>query len=180
MNNHAELLNYNEDILAADLISILQSIADTEADVALLTRIKAAPAKLAALIIQRDKLIADERIASEAKAKIEADARFSRFSDIRVSDKTPDQDVLGSSYEITYTANVYDMYLNASVPTPHVVMGFNALPWDAMMYLLERHPDKLPAKIARLAATPHDALERYTLGLRRGHLQATNHDMRRG
>lgn len=114
-----------------------------------------------------------------AQEKLDNDARFAGLSGITVTDKTPDETTLRSSFEITYVSLIYDMYANASLPVPSTVVGFDALPEHVLAYLLERHPEQIPAKIIRLAANPADALNRFFMGLKRGYLTANDYDVRR-
>lgn len=114
-----------------------------------------------------------------AQEKLDNDARFAGLSGITVTDKTPDETTLRSSFEITYVSLIYDMYANASLPFPSTVVGFDALPEHVLAYLLERHPEQIPAKIIRLAANPADALNRFFMGLKRGYLTANDYDVRR-
>lgn len=114
-----------------------------------------------------------------AQKKLDNDARFAGLSGLRVTDKTPDETTLRSSFEITYISLIYYMYANVSIPVPTTVVGFDALPEHVLAYLLDRHPDQIPAKIIRLAANPADAINRFFMGLKRGHLTANDHDVQR-
>lgn len=159
-------------MLAAEtLVRITNELAAANEDVALLQRLSTANDRAERLAGQRDKALAEQKAALAAEAKAKENARFAGFSGIDVTDLKPDAGLLGSPFRITYTRLTHDMYAKDNVPTLHTVEGFGALNPDAYAYLIERHPEKIPAKIANLCpGNPRVAFERYFMGLRRGYI----------
>jgi hypothetical protein len=156
---------------AQNLFRIMAELSEAQADVALLERLKGAQARVTKLTAEQEAAVTTQNKALHAEEKAKESARFVGFQGINVVDKGADKDVLSSTFEITYTRLTWDMDANASRPTPHTVSGFSGLPSLAFQYLLERHPDKIPDKIMRLApGDPSAAFGRYFDGMRRGYL----------
>lgn len=153
---------------------LAQEIDQSRADVDLLERLTKASTNLSDLLVRRIALTAinDAEVAAQSKAAY--DARFSGLSAITVVDKTPDESVIRSSFEITYTSLAYDMYSNESLPVQKSALGFGGLPSNVLAYLIERHPSQVPSKIGCLAPNPEDAFALYFVGLQRGHMTAAH------
>jgi hypothetical protein len=151
------------DNIEADLI-------EAQANVALLSRLKNAEgdAKRLADALAKAKEELAEVCARNAQAK--QDDRFTTFLDIAVVESTPHQssNVLTNAYSITVTQRVNDG--TGEVTKEFTYAGFKALPFEALCYLIVKHPDRIPASIRQLGADPDEAFNEYFMGLRRGFL----------
>lgn len=158
---------------AINLTRISVELEETQKDLALLERLKSAPDRAKRLIVEQEKaLIANDK-AIAALASAEKDARFNGIKDLIVVDRTPDLAVMRSTFEITFTSPVFDMYSQRSEPKSQTFNCFAALPDNVLAYLLEVHPSKLPNKITSIyPGDPKIAFERYFRGLQRGYLSA--------
>lgn len=154
---------------SATLARINADLAEAQQDLALLERLKAAPDRVKRLTADQAKTIKERDNALAAEQNARREARFTGLSDLRVVDTTPGESVLRSGFTITYTRIAYDMDSGQNAPQPVTISGFGALPDNVFAFLIERHPDRIPAKIMALAPNdPEEALNRYFLGLRRG------------
>lgn len=110
----------------------------------------------------------------EADRAAEAyEAQFAGISNLRVTEGHTDapEGLLGKPFIITWTAPVWNPYLAQSEPGEHSVNGFQGLPENVLLYLIEKAPEQIPAAIRALApGDPGEALGRYFLGRNRGHL----------
>jgi hypothetical protein len=156
---------------AAELDRINTELKAALDDFALLERLKSATDRVKRLTAEQEKAIKerDKALAAEAKA-----AEASRFADIRevtVTEhpETVREHVLRANYTIKYVRLTWDG--RTSAPAQRSADGFSALPSDVMDYLIERRPERIPAKIMALAPDrPRDAFNRYFASLRRGHV----------
>lgn len=169
---------------ALSLDTIATQLEEAKADLALAQRIQTAPDRVKTLTPLYEKAL---RAYESAKAKMQAndaalraaaekalaDARFAGLSDLcieeRVDIKNPH--VLKNTYVISWTHPVWGAEENETLPAPCTAKGFGFLPPDVLAWIIERHPEKVPASIMDLA--PGDveaALTRYFIALRRGYL----------
>jgi hypothetical protein len=156
-------------IAAAELERITVELNEANADLALLERLKSAADRVKRLTAEQDKATKSRDKAVAAEAKAADDARFAGISDVQVTCNTPDEHVVRSSFTINYVRLTWNGYLTA--PMEHSVTGFGCLPPDVLDYLIERRPDRIPAKIMALAPdSPREAFRRYFASLRRGHI----------
>lgn len=157
---------------AASVDRLNKAISDAQMDVVLYARLRDAETRLKRLTGERLTAVSlrDSLALSEAKAA--AATRFATFGDIKVTDRTPNESALNSSYSITYSRKSHDPYANDNVPKSTTVTGFASLPPLVLEYLIVKKPAAIPAKIAALAANPEDAFKRYFMGLRRGFLSS--------
>ena len=158
----------NPAAIEARINTLLDELDAAHADVELLRRLKDAEAnskKLSADLTQARKELADA-LAEIAKAK--ADARFANFRDITVTEIRGDKgsNVLGYAYTITVTkaANHGQGEFEQVLTFP----GFKAIPEDALSYLIERHPERIPVAIRELGEDVYEAFDTYFAGMRRG------------
>lgn len=173
MTNHADVPNYPENA-ADNLIRIMNALVAAKADAETYERLAAAADLVRRLTIEQDAAVAAAAIVTAAQAKAATAARFSTMRDIRVTDAKPDEHVLGTAFEITYTQVAWNGYVSA--PQATTVAGFGLLPRLVLDYLIEQHPARIPVKITRLAADPYDAFDRYFVGMKRGSLSASAYD----
>jgi hypothetical protein len=155
----------------------MHGIEQAKADVALLERLKGAADRVAELTTLQGNIIAEQDLIHDRAAKARQDAAFAKFSTVDITDKHPDENVMRTSFEISYTVSTWDG--RQTNPKRVTSMGLTCLPDDLIGYLIEKHPHKIPAKIARLAADPYDAFDRYFVGLGRGHLIGNAYDTQR-
>jgi len=157
----------------AALVSAVERLgADLEqakADVALLQRLKDAEANAKRLAGElraaQDELSTAIAEATEAKRE----AEFAKFKDITVTEEQGNgSSVLHSSFTIVVTALSFD---GATHEEQRTYIGFGQLPGDALSYLIEKRPDRIPASITALSPNdPYEAFDTYFAGLRRGYL----------
>jgi hypothetical protein len=155
----------------------MQGIVQAQADIALLERLHGAADRLAALTTLQADVIAQQGLIYEQAAKGRQELAFAKFSTVDITDKTPDENVIRSSFEVSYTVSSWD---GRQSNLKRVTMtGLMSLPDDLLGYLIVRHPHKIPTKIAQLAADPYEAFERYFIGMKRGHLIGNAYDTQR-
>ncbi len=146
------------------------ALAEARKDLALLQRLQGAEARIAELEATK---AGHEREAAAAAAAAHA-RRFDGLADISVatvSDPRTGAGPLRNSYRITYTAPAYDGNLQQTRPYRHEVPGFKALPPRVLAFLIEKHPERIPAEIMALApGDPEAAFYTYFRGLQRGYL----------
>ena len=161
-------------ILTAEVERLSAELAQAQADVALLQRLKDAQANASRLA---DELAAAQdalanRLADDAGA--ERDARYKQFGAISVTvipDAKRSPNALSASYSIRYDRVTYDHALKRSVMATHETLGFAGLAPDVMDYLVNAKPDAIPAIIMDLApGDPAGALGAYFVAMRRGYL----------
>lgn len=160
-NTHQAELVASVERIAADLHQANQ-------DVARLRRLKAAEADAKRLT---NELQAAQDALSEANASwvlARREAAIAHFRDITVTRTGDEAGVLHGKYLITVTQVQWDGHEQIVTRT---YTGFDSLPSDALSYLLNRHPDRVPAAIMALApGEPWRAVEAYSVALRRGYL----------
>ena len=155
------------------LARVSANLAEAEQDLALLERLKSAGDRVKRLTADKEKAVKDRDAALATERKVREAARFGGLSDLRVLDATPAEGVLRSAFSINYTRVAYDMDTGQNVPQPVTISGFGGLPDNVFALLVERHPDRIPAKIMALAPNdPKEAFARYFRGLTRGFIAA--------
>lgn len=163
--------NRSSRAIAAELASINAELEAAREDMALLERLKSAADRVTRLSVEQDKKLAAHRAALAAEAEAKVDARFAGISDVDVTDSTPMETVLRSSFQISFIRPVWDGYRTA--PKRHSANGFGVLPPEVLDYLITRCPERIPAKIMALAPdSPREAFNRYFVGVRRGYIAA--------
>jgi hypothetical protein len=159
--------------LVAKIETLGAQLDTARADVALLRRLKAAET-------EEKRLAAELRAAQEALAEANAaaiqaqqDARFALFRDVKVIERVPLEGpaLTHMQYEITVTRIQYDG--RESVPTTQVFRDFRYLPDNTLDYLIEKHPDRVPASIRALDENDlWNAFDRYFVIKKRGMVYA--------
>jgi hypothetical protein len=155
----------------------MHGIEQAKADGALLDRLNGAADRLATLSTLQANIIVEQGLIHERAAKARQDTAFAKFTAVDVIDKYPDESVIRSTFQVTYTTYYWDG--RQSVPKQVTMTGLQSLPDDLLGYLIEKHPSKIPAKIAALAADPYDAFDRYFVGVGRGYLIGNAYDTER-
>lgn len=161
--------------MTTDLKALAAELADAKADLAQWERLTNAADGVKALVASYDKAKAAQAKADEAAAKEAAEARFTGLSDLRVIDASGGSSgcaggVLRKSWRITWTAPQFDMETMTSPPRSHSVVGFAALPDNVFAFLIEKHPDKVPAEIMALCpGNPAEAMTEYFRACKRGY-----------
>jgi hypothetical protein len=148
--------------LGAELIQARQ-------DVALMQRLKNAEADAKRLAVELR--TAQEELVQVNTAEVQAHraAAYASYKDITVSGGAADASVLDTTFVITVTSLTYNGW--ETVPEILTYSGFRTLPREAVGYLLEVHPEQIPAKIKALApGDNYEAFDRYFTALRRGYL----------
>lgn len=166
------MTNLNE--LTANVQRLTLALDATSADVAMLTRLRDAETLAGRLSVELSD--AQDKLSQAMANKVIADrdAVYARFRTINVA-VTPSvsspSSVLSAAYTISVETKVYDGKANVSRWVVQTYGGFNALPSDALAYLMNVKPEALPASIMALAPDePHKAMDVYLIGLRRGYL----------
>lgn|GEM_PF-764658 len=166
------------------LDTLAQEIDQAQEAIALGQRIKDAPALLKLLIAEQEKTQAahdkEQAVAEAAKIKEVEDmhiaaqeAQFAGLSDLNITETqdAKSASVLSSRFHIQWTRPVWNSAANATLPEPTAVGGFTALEPRVLAWIVQRHPDKIPASIMALApGNVDEALDRYFVALRRGFL----------
>jgi hypothetical protein len=158
-------------IAAADLARITAELDVAHEDVALLERLKSAQDRVNRLTTDQAKATKERDRALAAEAKAAKASRFAHISDVRITEypETMREHVLRSSWTIHWTSPTWDGF--ASLPKQHSI-GLTACPPDVLDYLIEQHPERIPAKITALAPeNPREAFRLYSQGLKRGWLR---------
>lgn len=138
-------------------------------DVALLQRLKNAEADAKRLAVELRAAQEDLVQANAAEVQAHRAAAYASFKDITVSGGAADVSLLDTTFVITVTGLTYNGW--ETVPQILTYSGFRTLPSQALGYLLEVHPEQIPAKIKALApGDNYEALDRYFAALRRGYL----------
>jgi hypothetical protein len=157
-----------------------RELEEARQDVALLLRLKGAEDRVKRLIPEYEKALAADEKAEAAKVEAAAaeeqaarDARFAGLRDLIITEAADKlgSGVLSSRFRIKYTRDAWVSDANATLPQAVNKSGFAALDANVFAWIVEKHPEKVPASIMTLA--PHDigeAFHRYFVGLQRGYL----------
>lgn len=157
--------------LMADVERISAELRRAQRNLATLERLKSAEADAKRLSAELEAAQAALVEANVAAVEDHRTAAFAAFKDIVVTTVRDDRkpDILGTTFSIVVTKDEYDG--RDMVSQTRTYSGFNALPSDAFSYLLEMHPDRIPADILALdPSDPYDAFGRYFGAKRRGYL----------
>jgi hypothetical protein len=156
--------------LMADVQSASAALEIAQADVALMQRLRTAEA-------DAKRLTAELEIAQHALIEANTDAvlvarsaAFANFEDITVTqDDRSGGHILHLGFNIEVTRKAWDGRTTGTETVSY--NSFTALPRDVLAYLIEVHPDRIPAGIMALAPNnAHDAFQEYFMGQRRGYM----------
>ena len=159
-------------LLTAMVEDLTERLAQADADVALLVRLKEAEATAtrirAELLTAQDKRA--EAIADAAKQ--ERMARYASFKDARV-DASDGANALAARYTITIKRLAYNYSTRQNDLVERTYHGFEGLDADALGYLIDVRPEALPTILMALApGDPANAMRRYYQAKQRGYLAA--------
>lgn len=157
-------------LLTAMVADLTERLAQADADVALLVRLKEAEAT--ATCIRAELADAhDKRAAALADViAVERKALYASFKDVRV-DASDGANALATSYTITFKRLAYNYSTRENDLVERVYHGFESLEADALGYLIDVRPEAIPAVLMSLApGDPANALRRYHQGKQRGYL----------
>lgn len=157
-------------LLTAMVADLTERLAQAEADVALLVRLKEAEATAnrirAELADAHDKRAA----ALSDVIAIERKALYASFKDVRV-DTSDGANALATSYTITFKRLAYNYRTRENDLVERVYHGFESLEADALGYLIDVRPEAIPAVLMSLApGDPAKAMRRYHQAKLRGYL----------
>ena len=156
------------------LNEIETQLSAAQADLDLFQRLQSAAALVKTLTAARDKGAAAHAKAEAEKAKAAEDTRFAGLRDLTITE-TPNHKapgILSTRFNIQYTCNAFDSAAGATLPQRVSITGFTSLERNVLAWIVQRHPNKIPASILALAPGNIDAaLDRYFTALRRGFLQ---------
>lgn len=161
--------------MTIDLNDIAAELADAKADLAQWERLTSAADRMKALVASYDKAKAAQAKADETAAKEAAEARFKGLSDLRViKDGLGGHLLAPSTWRITWTQPVHDMYSGESIPETQGCNGFRGLPNNVLAFLIERHPEQVPAEIMALRpGDPEEAMAEYFRSVKRGYVRGS-------
>ncbi|MBL0114280.1 MAG: hypothetical protein IPP45_01920 [Sphingomonadales bacterium] len=159
-------------LLTAMVADLTERLAQADADVALLVRLKEAEAT-AARIRAELQTAQDKRAEAIADAAMqEKMARYASFKDARV-DTSEGANALATSYTITIKRLAYNYSTRENDLVERVYHGFESLEADALGYLIDVRPEAIPAILMTLApGDPAGAMRRYYQAKQRGYLAA--------
>ena len=156
--------------MTPDLNELAAALAAAEQDVLLLERLQSAKDRFARLTKDYDRAERAHEREEAAKEKEAYDNRFAGLIAVRVTGSGKDNSI-HQNYRITCTRDVYDTYAQRGIPKEVHYAGFLALPPDVFGFLIERHPEQVPAEIMALApGDPEAAFSRYFQARRRGYV----------
>ena len=166
--------NANRGLMAAaELERITADLSDAQADFDLLERLKSAADRVKRLTAEQQKAAKELTKARTTEAQAAKDSRCAQISDIQVTDspETMRAHVLRAAFPIPWLKPTWDGRISA--PQRHSATGFGACPPDVLDCLIDRCPQRIPAKIMALAPdNPREAFRRYFVSLKRGHIAA--------
>lgn len=147
------------DAIAAGIKELRADLDKVNAAVSIIGKVAVEKAKEITLSIEH----AQEQYASAMANEVLSarKARLSAYSDIVVNYPAGRDSLLKTPFTIKYTKIAYNGNLQTSVPREFSVIGFAALPDEAMEYLLEVKPSAIPAEI--MALSPNDPAEALAL-----------------
>ena len=156
------------------LPEIETQLAAALADLALYERLTGAADRVKRLTAEQGEATAARDKAEADRAKAAEEARFAGLRDLRITE-TPgskSSSVLSSQFHISYTRDAWNVDAHATMPQAFTQTGFVGLEPKILEWIVQRHPEKIPASIMALAPDNVDAaLDRYFVSLRRGYIQ---------
>lgn len=167
-------LTFSSNDLHARIATLLAELTEASKDLALMKRLKLAEANVDRLAneLEETRALLPATIADEYVAQREA--LFSGFHSVSVEDKSAaSAHVLHKAFAITVKRIVTQFETGDNLLTDFTYNGFEAMPQETYLYLLERQPSAIPSSIMALAPNdPQAAFAIYFVGKRRGYLSA--------
>lgn len=167
-------LTFSSADLHTRIATLLAELTEASKDLALMKRLKLAEANVERLATELDEtramlpaIIADEYAAQR-------EAMFSGIHSVSVTDKgKAGEHVLHKAFSITVKRIVTEFATGDNLLTDFTYNGFEVMPQETYLYLLERQPSAIPSSIMTLAPNdPQAAFAIYFAGKRRGYLSA--------
>lgn len=150
---------------------LTKDLAVAKADVALLNRLKEAEANLPRIA---DELEQAQKNLVTLLNDEQRDKRLASYAGIKtvtITDKTPGENVLGSTFAVTVIRNRFDHDIGANAEQQEDYVGFGIVPAEVLAYIVDKQPPILPAKILDLApGNPAEAFDRFMVSKRRGYV----------
>lgn len=161
--------------IRADLTENARALQQAREDVTLYKRLTEAEALTERLVKKGNALTSELAKVSAVEDKDARVARYAGLRELEIAEIPGDKStsVLSNTMRISYTRDTWHSDANTNLPQRVATNGFQALPPNVFGWIMECHPEKIPASIAALA--PGDiraAMDRYFIGLRRGYLTA--------
>ncbi|MCE7796546.1 hypothetical protein LWE61_08215 [Sphingobium sufflavum] len=153
--------------IRAELNDLTRDLNKTREYLELGALIKGAPAELDKLTKRANDLTAQLADAVTVEAKAERDAYFVGLDDLQITEVS-NGDLRNTRFEISWTYPKWDSYWSESFQERETKIGFGKVERRVLEWIVERHPEKIPASILALADTPADALDRYFVFHKRG------------
>lgn len=152
------------------LDTLRTQLEEAHQDAAMWQRLTGAADRVKSLTAEYTKAKSAYDTAEAAKAKAAHEAQFAGLRNLRITEIPGKGDsVMHSAFHITYTRDAWDGWNN--VPqTVSCTRGFGALERNVLAWIIQRHPEKIPASITDLAPDIDAAFNRYFVGLQRGYL----------
>lgn len=152
--------------------AILAELEAAQKDLARFKQLQAAEKRVEQLTADYEKARARQDREDAAALAAVKEARFAGLSDIRVhpaSDKLLGSE-LYANHRVTWRAPKYDPRSGSTPVGQHEAFGLLALPENVLAFLVERHPEQIPAAIMEFApGNPWGALEALYATRRRGY-----------
>jgi hypothetical protein len=145
------------------------ALAEAEQDYELWQRLTSAERRLKQATQEHAQALADHTRIETATAEAVKAARFDGLSDLRIAREGPaDENLVRAAFEISYTKAGNDG--RGVMAQRHTIPGFKSLDPIIFAWLIEKHPENIPAEILALApGDPHAAFGAYFSALRRGY-----------
>ena len=156
-----------------DLHTITNELEEARKDNALFNRLRGAAERVEELTAAHGRALAEQARVEAAAAAVAHAARFVGLSDIQVTrGGAADENLVRVSFAISYTVT-RDHGDGWPTPKRHTMRGFRALDPAVFGFLIEEHPERIPAEIMALApGNPWGAFDEYFSALRRGYCSA--------
>lgn len=156
-----------------DLQTITRELEEARQDDALFQRLRGAAVRVEELSVAHGHALAEQARVEAAAASAAHAARFVGLSDLQITrGGATDENLVRASFAISYTVT-RDHGDGWPSSKRHTINGFRALDPLLFAFLIEEHPERIPAEIKALAPSdPHAAFDEYFTALRRGYCSA--------
>lgn len=176
MTTNLHALAVNTAQAQIELAEAEAAFTEAKADHARWERLTAAASRVKKLtpVYEKARAAYDNAVAAETSAK--SDARFAGLANLHVADTSSGGadggGVLRMSWRITWTKPGHDPHTMTTVAKQHGANGFRAIEDHALAFLIEKHPELIPAEIMALApGDPAAAMEEYFRACQRGYVR---------
>ena len=152
--------------------AILKELEAAQKDLALFQRLQTAEKRVEQLTRDYENARVTQEREEAAALEAAKEARFAGLSDIRVEGASLDHSgsELHANHRITWRGPKYDSASGTTLIRTHEVFGLLSLPPHVLAFLVELHPEQIPAAILALApGDPWAAIETLYITRRRGY-----------